>query len=279
MSEISDKFDFLVVKSKKDPYAIKFMQTVLPHLSDENKEAIRRVVKDGQFQPHMTGVCRAVDFVWKGIHIDHDLKWEAHYVADKYVRELNAEYDREQAITRQNRRKGRPPCRRTTTCSTGSAGTPLGRSARARPPTPAAPASLARQRPQRLTFHYVVQDGDRDEDGISVGENALIGGDIVDSHGNPARASGGACGRPRTHDRRDRARTDRHGGDHIHPGDQRRHLWTRRGHHLLGVRSARSCTSPSSVPTWCCASRSASTRGTRCSSPVAEPGRCTSATS
>ena len=48
-------------------------------------------------------------------------------------------------------------------------------------------ADLARQRPQRLTFHYEVRDGDWDSDGVSVGVHALQGGVIVDAHGNPAR--------------------------------------------------------------------------------------------
>ena len=37
-----------------------------------------------------------------------------------------------------------------------------------------------------LTFHYAVQDGDLDEDGISIAANALTGGVIADVDGNPA---------------------------------------------------------------------------------------------
>ena len=37
-----------------------------------------------------------------------------------------------------------------------------------------------------LTFRYVVQPGDRDEDGVSVGPNVLRGASIVDGAGNPA---------------------------------------------------------------------------------------------
>ncbi|MDE0192889.1 MAG: hypothetical protein OXQ90_16165, partial [Gammaproteobacteria bacterium] len=48
-------------------------------------------------------------------------------------------------------------------------------------------AQLFRQSRQVLTFRYEVGGGDQDPDGLSVGVNALVGGDIVDAHGNPAR--------------------------------------------------------------------------------------------
>ena len=48
-------------------------------------------------------------------------------------------------------------------------------------------ASLVRQTARHLTFHYRVQAGDLDEDGLGVDRNALVGGTVVDEFGNPAR--------------------------------------------------------------------------------------------
>ena len=48
-------------------------------------------------------------------------------------------------------------------------------------------ATLVRQTARVLTFHYRVQAGDRDEDGLRVDEHALTGGTVVDLFGNPAR--------------------------------------------------------------------------------------------
>ncbi|MDE0350320.1 MAG: hypothetical protein OXM56_11520, partial [Gammaproteobacteria bacterium] len=47
-------------------------------------------------------------------------------------------------------------------------------------------AVLLDARPRRLTFRYVVQSGDLDEDGVAVQAGALRGGTIVDRAGNPA---------------------------------------------------------------------------------------------
>ena len=47
-------------------------------------------------------------------------------------------------------------------------------------------ARLLDTRPTQLTFRYVVQRGDLDEDGVSVQAGALQGGTIVDEAGNPA---------------------------------------------------------------------------------------------
>ena len=49
-------------------------------------------------------------------------------------------------------------------------------------------AALVRQRPTLLAFRYTIRQGDLDEDGVSVAEDALVGGRIVDLHGHEARA-------------------------------------------------------------------------------------------
>ena len=48
-------------------------------------------------------------------------------------------------------------------------------------------ATLVRTRPTQLTFRYVVQAGDFDDDGIRIQADALQGGVIEDLRGNPAR--------------------------------------------------------------------------------------------
>lgn len=47
-------------------------------------------------------------------------------------------------------------------------------------------AELVRVEDQTLVFRYLVELGDVDSDGVSVGEDALTGGEILDRHGNPA---------------------------------------------------------------------------------------------
>ena len=47
-------------------------------------------------------------------------------------------------------------------------------------------AALLDARPRQLTFRYIVQQGDRDEDGIAVDAEALVGGTIRDAVGNDA---------------------------------------------------------------------------------------------
>ena len=48
-------------------------------------------------------------------------------------------------------------------------------------------AQLVRVRLRVLTFRYEVGAGDEDPDGLSVDANALVGGNIADANGNPAR--------------------------------------------------------------------------------------------
>ena len=63
----------------------------------------------------------------------------------------------------------------------------IGRNSATPPPALSRRATLVRTSPTQLTFRYVVQAGDFDDDGIRIQADALQGGVIEDLRGNPAR--------------------------------------------------------------------------------------------